>query len=473
MTSLIVVEFPWGRDKDPRVPLGHASLIAVLESMNIEFHSFVREINDNSFDLETIVDELKAIIEHNTMIAIGAYVWAEDAIQHIMTQLRNSGFKGKIVLGGPQISYMAEGLEELYPQVDIFVRGYGEMALAALALNPEEEMPGVHRAGQKDNVTQTTINMNLMPSPWLTNVIDLNQQKFVRWESQRGCPFKCGFCQHKEPGARLKKREFSSDRVMKEIDLFCRKGVKDIAVLDPIFNSSSQSMEILNRFIANGYDGRLSLQCRAEMITDDFLDAASKLDVLLEFGLQTIHKAEGISVSRNNNMDKVEKVIAEVNRRGLNYEISLIYGLPEQTLASFKETVSWCLVRGVPTIKAFPLMLLRGTDVENRKDEWGLRESAGSMPVVLSSNTFTEDEWIEMAKLSEALKQTEITGHPAKLIELEAIARDCEVDMNRFRPEPTEEVTFRSHTTPKVDLPDGELIISYSDRVIRMCSIYN
>ena len=473
MTSLIVVEFPWGRDKDPRVPLGHASLIAVLDFMNIEYHSFVREINDETFDLDNIVEELKSLIEPNTMIAIGAYVWAEEAIQHIMTQLRNSGFKGKIVLGGPQISYMAEGLEGLYPQVDIFVRGYGEMALAALALNPEEEIQGVHRAGQEDKVTQTTIDMNEMPSPWLTNVIDLNQQKFVRWESQRGCPFKCGFCQHKEPGARLKKREFSHNRIMDEIDLFCEKGVKDIAVLDPIFNSSSQSLDILNRFISNGYDGRLSLQCRAEMITDEFLDAVSKLDVLLEFGLQTIHKAEGNAVSRNNNMDKVEKVIADLNRRGLDYEITLIYGLPEQTLTSFKETVSWCLVRGVPTIKAFPLMLLRGTDVENRKDEWGLRESAGSMPVVLSSNTFTEDEWIKMAKLSEALKQTEITGHPVKLGELEAIAKDCELDMNRFRPKPTEEVTFRSYTTPKFDLPDGELIFPYYDRITRMCSVYN
>ena len=30
--ALILIEFPWGRDKDPRVPLGHASLLTKLKS---------------------------------------------------------------------------------------------------------------------------------------------------------------------------------------------------------------------------------------------------------------------------------------------------------------------------------------------------------------------------------------------------------------------------------------------------------
>ena len=73
-------------------------------------------------------------------------------------------------------------------------------------------------------------------------------------------------------GARLQKREFKSSRIMDEIDLFCKKNVSDIAVLDPIFNSSSQSKNILKRFQSNGFTGRLSLQCRAEMLMQDSLN---------------------------------------------------------------------------------------------------------------------------------------------------------------------------------------------------------
>jgi radical SAM superfamily enzyme YgiQ (UPF0313 family) len=471
MSSLVVVEFPWGRDKDPRVPLGHASLIAVLQSMNIEYTSIVREINADGFNVTEILKEILALVNDDSMVAIGAYVWAEDDIQYLMSGLRRRGYKGKIVLGGPQISYMSDGLEATYPHADIFVRGYGELALAGLALNHDEEIRGVHRAGEEDFAEQTEVDLPMMPSPWLTNVIDLKTQNFVRWESQRGCPFKCGFCQHKEPGARLKKREFAPERINKEIDLLCELGVGDIAVLDPIFNASSQSLAILRRFIANAYTGKLSLQCRAEMIDDEFLDAVEQLNVRLEFGLQTIHRIEGKAVSRNNNIDKVDTVLKEVTKRGINYEITLIYGLPEQSLESFKHTVSWCLKHNVPTIKAFPLMLLRGTDVANRKHEWDLTESSGPMPVVLSSNTFTFNDWLAMARLSEALKKTE-DHHPSSIEELEHIAATCEVDATRYSPKPAKEIQFRSLSMPSQTAIDGALVTAYADRISRMCSIF-
>ena len=179
------------------------------------------------------------------------------------------------------------------------------------------------------------------------------------------------------------------ERVLNEVDLFCRSGVEDIAVLDPIFNASSHCIDVLKRFVDNGFTGRLSLQCRAEMLTDEFLDLASQLKVRLEFGLQTIHADEGQAVDRRNNIPKARAKFEQVNKRGLPYEVSIIYGLPEQTLASFLETVAWCIELQVPVLKAFPLMLLRGTSVEERKREWGLVESEGSMPVVVQSDSFS------------------------------------------------------------------------------------
>ena len=91
-------------------------------------------------------------------------------------------------------------------------------------------MQGIHYSGSLDLNEQTFVDLDLLPSPWLSGVIELEYQQFIRWESQRGCPFKCGFCQHKEAGARLVKREFKSSRIMDEIDLFCQKNIRDIAV---------------------------------------------------------------------------------------------------------------------------------------------------------------------------------------------------------------------------------------------------
>ena len=57
-------------------------------------------------------------------------------------------------------------------------------------------------------------------------------------------------------------------------------------------------------------------------------------------------------------MEKVSNVIASLNERGVPYEVSLIYGLPFQTLESFRASVDWCLSRGMPRVRAWPLMLL-------------------------------------------------------------------------------------------------------------------
>jgi len=233
---------------------------------------------------------------------------------------------------------------------------------------------------------------------------------FLRWETQRGCPFACSFCQHREPNVRLR-GAFDEERVSSEIELFAARSVADIAVLDPIFNSSSRGTRILEEFQRAGYRGKLSLQCRAEMVDAAFLDAVTKLDTRLEFGLQTVHPDEGRAVLRANNMRRVDEALVEVARRGLPFEVSLIFGLPNQTLDSFRASVAHCLDLGVPTIKAFPLVLLRGTRLERERRNWGLVENDAVIPAVVSSYTFDHADWRQMAALSAALQLTE-GAHP-------------------------------------------------------------
>ena len=296
------------------------------------------------------------------------------------------------------------------------------------------DIQGVHYAGEPDQNLQTVVDLDMLPSPFLTGVVPLYEGSFIRWESQRGCPFSCSFCQHKEAGAKLLKKEFCSGRIFSEIDKFCEQKVGEIAILDPIFNASSQSIPILQRFQKNNFLGKLSIQCRAEMITEEFIQSMNGLDVKLEFGLQTIHAEEGSAVKRRNNMKKVDRVLDMVAGAGIEFEVSVIFGLPNQTLESFTQTIGWCIYKGVPTIKAFPLMLLRGTKLEERKKEWNLVESTGSMPVVLSSDTYSLEEWKVMAQISQALKLTE-GRHPSSIADVLLLAENLEIDMPRFRPQ--------------------------------------
>lgn len=441
---IILVDFYWTRDKDPRVPLGHASILTTLrERGEVDVRPIVVAVNTPHLDAEgitaAILREARGAPAADVDVAFGAYVWGEALLQDVLRRLRAEGFRGRLILGGPQISYSGPGLEQLYPDVDVFIRGYGEEALAALTRTSRPlSIPGVHWAGTKDACTQAAVDLEALPSPWLTGTIPLAGQSFIRWETQRGCPFRCAFCQHREPGARLRRRNLDLPRIEAEVDLFCEAGVREIAVLDPIFNVAPHAVGVLERFAARGFTGRLSLQCRAEAVDEAFLDAAAALDVCLEFGLQTIHEEEGRAIKRRNHIDRVDATLAAVRARGIAHEVSLIFGLPLQTVASFEASVAWCLEREVPVIKAFPLMLLRGTALERDRDRWRFRDSGGAMPMVLSSSTFDVEGWREMARLSEALRLTQ-GRHPGALDELKAIAASQDPDLLRWAPARGEE----------------------------------
>ena len=446
----ILIDFYWMRDKDPRIPLGHASILTALRSqVGLDVRSIVVAVNSGCRNAEDIA---RAVLEETTNlapsqvdIAFGAYVWGEDLLQDVLRRIRHLGFRGRIIVGGPQISYSGPGLERIYPDADAFIRGYGEEALAALTTTAEMKprLPGVHWAGTPDLQTQAMVNLETLPSPWLTRTIPLEGQSFIRWETQRGCPFRCAFCQHREPGSRLRHRALGLSRIRSEIDLFCESKVDDIAVLDPIFNMAPHAVEVLQHFAERDFTGRLSLQCRAEAITAAFVEAAAALNVCLEFGLQTIHAEEARAIRRNNQLQLVDDVLAQVRAFGLRHEVSLIFGLPHQSLASFEASVAWCLTREVPVIKAFPLLLLRGTALERDRGKWGLEDSGGAMPVVLRSNSFNVLDWQVMAQISEALRLTE-GRHPRYLSELKQLAATLEPDMFRWIPAGTETVTSQS-----------------------------
>jgi radical SAM superfamily enzyme YgiQ (UPF0313 family) len=400
--------------------------------------SVVRAVNGTGCDAESvargILSSVADLAHARVDIAIGVYVWAEHIVQRLLPLLRAGGFTGRIILGGPQISYAGPGIDRLYPQADVFVRGYGETALCALARRSGRPViEGVHYQGQADRCEQARVELHALASPWLTGALPLAGQRFVRWESQRGCPFRCSFCQHREPGARLPRRDLRAERVFREIELFCTSGVDDIAVLDPVFNVGPLAPEILAALAAGGFTGRLSLQCRAESLNDAFLDAADGLDVRMELGLQTIHAAEQAAVNRRNDLRRVDAALAKLRERGMLHEVSLIFGLPEQSLTSFMASVSWCLERRVPVIKAFPLMLLRGTALEQEREQRGLVEDDSTMPQVVQAPTFTREDWRKMAAISDALRRTE-GDHPRHLGALLKLADDRHLMEERWRP---------------------------------------
>ncbi|MCU0862548.1 MAG: B12-binding domain-containing radical SAM protein [Planctomycetes bacterium] len=404
---LVLLNLPFLRTKDPRATLGDVSLRARLtRDRDIDVASVTWAVNTPGADrgalAEALMDELG---RGDPMLGVGCYVWNEPVVQWLLPELRRRGFRGAIVLGGPQITYAGAGVDRDYPHADIFIRGYGEDALANLVCGsgPDGAIPGVSYAGRDHTVTFAKVDYGLLESPIVSGLLPLGG--FQRWETQRGCLYRCAFCQW--PGGIDGMHRLARRRIELESEMLAGSATEEIAIQDPIFNSDPRDwLSPLVALDRHGYRGRLAMQLRPETFTgvEDFLRLSLAHRCKLEFGLQTIHREEMEVILRNNNLGKCREVFAGLREAGAFVEITLIYGLPNQTLDSFRRSVDFAQ-ENATAVRAFPLLLLRGTPLYCRRDELGLVEDESEIPQVVASPTFGRETHGQMAMIAHELAQ--------------------------------------------------------------------
>jgi radical SAM superfamily enzyme YgiQ (UPF0313 family) len=371
-----------------------------MENLSINAFDTISLSNEEIFD--KYFSKLK-VNDYDT-IAISAYVWNEHLINALITYLRKTGFTNKIVLGGYQITYGAsDQLVKEYPECDIFISGYAEAALVEAIL---DEKP------KERKFIKGQIDFKELPSPYVTGELEIPiDQPMIRLETKRGCPYRCSFCAHRDL-TNNKVHIGQIDKVVQELKLFKERRVKRVNVLDPIFNVGKDYLNILKAIDQLAFtQTEFTFQTRFELIKgkkrDEFLSLAEKTNSTLEFGLQTVIPEEYKVINRPNNRDHIAELFQELNQRNINYEVSLIYGLPNQTVKSFNESIEFLTKNGCSSITAFPLMLLKGTELYDQKLKWHMQEEIQgdfNIPEVTSSNTFTKSEWLEMQKIASSLQ---------------------------------------------------------------------
>ena len=144
-------------------------------------------------------------------------------------------------------------------------------------------------------------------------------------------------------------------------------------------------------------------QCRFLAMKNDseaLLARFARLKSFLGFGVQSTDEVVGDAVLRRHERDIAERVIAQLHARGIPFQVSLIVGLPYQTLASFERDLAWCREQGIPRVQAFHLSLLVGTGFWREQKALGLVEGfvdgCGGTPLVV------ETPWMSRADMEQA-----------------------------------------------------------------------
>jgi radical SAM superfamily enzyme YgiQ (UPF0313 family) len=349
------------------LPLANAFLKAYLSSDAILAEKVTVELCD-FYVANPIDDALYAILaKEPDAVGISIYLWNREMAREIAAALRRVKPHLVIFAGGPEPTADPEGV--LRDSVfDFLILGEGERPFAAAmaALGSGTGVAGINgiaseQSGEVAGSRSRPVEiLDDIPSPYLAGIIDPEQYGGVLWQISRGCGFACDYCFDSQ-GMRGVRR-FSMDRVRADLDLFAKKGVAQVFVIDSTFNQDMKRAKEILRLIATVAPRiHFHFEVRSEFIDAEMARLFARISCSLQIGLQSMHPQVHKSVSRVFNPDQFSQKVGLLNDAGAIFGFDLIYGLPGDTLEGFLASIDFALRHYPNHLDIFPLAVLPGT----------------------------------------------------------------------------------------------------------------
>jgi len=227
--------------------------------------------------VKTAVEKLK----NCDIIGFSIYVWNEKISLKIAKEIREINRSCLIVFGGPQVPDKAEEWLKSNPFVDIAVHGEGEHVFTTILENYKKSVatfdwsmiPGISYIDWNMFITNPKSRrfktLDEIPSPYLSGIFDSiikknpNEQWLALWETNRGCPFQCTYCDWGS-AIQVKISKFDLNRLYKEVDWFANHKIEFVFCCDANYGILIRDIDI-TKYVVNsktntGYPMALSVQ---------------------------------------------------------------------------------------------------------------------------------------------------------------------------------------------------------------------
>lgn len=324
---------------------------------------------------DNISDIVDFIIEQNPdLLGFSTYIYNVSIIEQLLVLLSKSNFSGKIVLGGPEVSYNEEYFLRNFA-VDFIVRNEGEVSFNKLIEALTQKTSLLHIPNlvflEANQITRTSLLecdlTQIKPAHYL---VEDKQNRIVYFEASRGCPFKCAYCM-----ASLEKsvRFFPKEQTKQELLHLLKNNTKTIKFLDRSFNINPGYTHELFSFLKENDNQVTTIQF--EVVLDLFkeseiqyiLDNIRKDYFRFEVGIQSINTKTTDAVNRYQNFDKIRTNHQRLKGH-VTMHLDLIAGLPYEDLGSFKNTFNQTLRLYPDELQLGFLKELKGTQISKTKD---------------------------------------------------------------------------------------------------------
>ncbi|HEY9840389.1 MAG: radical SAM protein [Candidatus Sericytochromatia bacterium] len=372
------------------------------------------------------------------VFAFSTYVWSYQYNLALARAVKARKPEALVIFGGPQVPDRAEDFLRENPCIDVCVHGEGEITffklLESLPDKDWETIPGISwidAGGQFHSNARAPRQQDLdvFPSPYVMGLFDELVKKHdyywvALWETNRGCPFSCSFCDWGSNVA-SKVYRFGMERLKQEMEWFGRSKMHTINCCDANFGILPRDVEITDYMVdvhqRTGHpqiwfvQGAKNAIERSYEINKKIIGAG--MGDMVTLSLQSVTPLALESIRRDNISLKAFREMQErCKREGINTYTDFLVGLPGETYDSFIDGIDQVMNEGQHHLVNFfnvyvlpnaeinqpeyrqkhGLVTVRNPHLEHCYPVEAEPEVQEWSEMVIGSNTFTREDWVKM-----------------------------------------------------------------------------
>ncbi len=384
-----------GYESSESIPISLGYILATLKAEGFD-GVIIDDLRDRPLTLNTLEKWIRRV--DPTVIGFTAYQSTMERIRYLSRYIKSRHRHVKTILGGPQAAPMpADALTEL-EDTDMLIRGEGEVVMLGVAKafrdkRSPAEIPGLAsrwEGGIVDNRDEPEIpeDLDVYPSPYLTDLLNLQGKDTAILLSSRGCSHRCLFCI--TPGlCKGNVRFHSVERVADEMEHLAARGVARYWFADPNFTEDRErTIQLLDEKIRRNIANPFWFQTRTDLVDTDLLDKLKEAGAdTVAFGLESGSPGVLKATNKRIELESVVENMKYAQSLGMETELFTIFGLPGETVEDARRTLDFVRSLDIPIQSnsgSQQMQIYFGSAYERRPEKWGFKPTANYRPKYLS-----------------------------------------------------------------------------------------
>jgi radical SAM superfamily enzyme YgiQ (UPF0313 family) len=352
------------------------------------------------------------------LVGFSAYVWNAGLIRRVLPVLRSLMPRAHFVLGGTEVmncapSFVAPDWENV-----VVCNGEGEKTFRDLLLALSHDPVDYSRVGgisyfaggelQTTKAYPRIQSLDEIPSPYLLGYFNKRDYSVALFETNRGCPYKCEFCYW---GAAVgqKIHRLGKERVLAEIEHLGENKARAVYICDANFGIFPEDPAFARKFVETRERTRYPRFVRYSSAKNNPTRALEVATTLAKGGVLSVQPLSLQTLSpRALKLARRESISQELyfdlqtrtNQLGIASFVELIWPMPGETLASFKNGVQQLCRMDAQALSVYPLVWLNNTGYKDKEKEFGIvllecGDPSGTTKTVIQTHDVSFEQWVE------------------------------------------------------------------------------